>query len=400
MSLTGQLNDLSLGELIEFFCNQRKTGRLKVDYALAPGVFFMDAGELVDAKVGALNGAEAVYFAMTLPSASFDFTAGVRSSRRTINERWPGVVLEGLRRIDEGLPAASEDAFHGDTSLDGATLEYLECVGDTKTKPSAEEPTPADAVAREIDEAFDQATSPAATAQASSSARAASSSQTASSAQTAAGARAEWADAAASTDDSAPFSLTVEAATASGGGRRKAALAAAAAVLVVCAVASVPISRRLGRNAPAAPAVETNAATPEAALPAAPAEAGPAENADAVTPTPDLAAEEAARRAREAREREARERTRRQREEAARRAEEGVGETPATASAAPKPAASGPKTVRVQISYDEAGRVTQAAAVGTSPGAEAYASTAVRVARGRRFPAGKAGTTVVTIPIN
>jgi TonB family protein len=76
--------------------------------------------------------------------------------------------------------------------------------------------------------------------------------------------------------------------------------------------------------------------------------------------------------------------------------------TPAAASApevAAKPA-TGPKSVRVSISYDEAGRVTQTSVVGSSPGAEAYASTAVRVARGRRFPAGKAGSTVVTIPIN
>ena len=376
MSLTGQLNDLSLGELIEFFCNQRKTGRLKVDYALAPGVFFVEAGELVDAKVGALNGAEAVYFAMTLPSASFDFSAGVRSSRRTISERWPSVVLEGLRRIDEGLPAASEDAFHGDASLDGATLDYLDCVGDPKAKPASDNGTPAESVAREIDQAFEQAASPW---------------QPGSPEQTASAAQKELND--------APFSMTVEAATSSSGGRRKAAFAAVAAVLVICAVAAVPLSKRFMRKAAPAPAVETNAASAETAQPT-PAEspAPSAENANAVAPTPDFAAEEAARRERESREREARERARRQREEAARRAEEEGGG--ATAAAAPKPAPSGPKTVRVQITYDEAGRVTQAAAVGTSPGAEAYASTAVRVARGRRFPAGKAGTTVVTIPIN
>jgi hypothetical protein len=371
MSLTGQLNDLSLGELIEFFCNQRKTGRLKVDYALAPGVFFVEAGELVDAKVGALNGAEAVYFAMTLPSASFDFSAGVRSTRRTINERWPGVVLEGLRRIDEGLPAASSDAFHGDDSLDGATLEYLDCVGETKAKPAPEERTPAGSVAREIDEAFEQAASPAPADKAAASGRAA----------------------------AAPFSMTVEAATASGGGRRKAALAAVAAVLVVCAVAAVPLTRRFATKDAPAPAAETKPA--EAAPPAETAEtAETAPTADAVTPTPDFAAEEAARREREAREREARERARRQKEEAARRAEEQGGDSATTPAAKPAAASSGPKSVRVQITYDEAGRVTQAAAVGTSPGAEAYASTAVRVARGRRFPAGKAGTTVVTIPIN
>ena len=56
--------------------------------------------------------------------------------------------------------------------------------------------------------------------------------------------------------------------------------------------------------------------------------------------------------------------------------------------------------MRVSVSYDENGHVTSASAVGSSPGAEAYASTAVRIARGRRFPAGQAGSTVVTIPIN
>ena len=404
MSLTGQLNDLSLGELIEFFCNQRKTGRLKVDYALAPGVFFVEAGELVDAKVGALNGAEAVYFAMTLPSASFDFSAGVRSSRRTINERWPGVVLEGLRRMDEGLPAASADAFHGDLSPDGAALDLLDCVGEAKAKPAAEDRTPASRVARDLEAAFEQAASPRQHVPSADDAhtdRPARSDQSARRAQVVPPEKTSTAAQAESAAAAAPFAMTVEAATSSGGGRRKAASAAVAAVLVVCAVAAVPLSRRFARQpAPAPAAAETNAPQPDAAPASAPAPADSAatDNANAVTPTPDFAAEEAARRERETREREARERTRRQREEAARRAEEGG--TDAAASPAPKPAASGPKSVRVQISYDEAGRVTQAAAVGTSPGAEAYASTAVRVARGRRFPAGKAGTTVVTIPIN
>jgi len=115
-------------------------------------------------------------------------------------------------------------------------------------------------------------------------------------------------------------------------------------------------------------------------------------------PTPDaVAAEETARR--EQREREQRDRARKQREETARRAEEAGVADPA-AKPDTKTAASGPKTVRVQITYDEAGRVTQATSVGASAGAEAYASAAVRAARGRRFPAGKAGTTVVTIPVN
>ena len=51
----------------------------------------------------------------------------------------------------------------------------------------------------------------------------------------------------------------------------------------------------------------------------------------------------------------------------------------------------GPKRVTVTVTYDESGRVTQAS------GGDA---TAVRIARQKRFPAGKAGSATVTIPIN
>ncbi|HEV3467684.1 MAG TPA: TonB family protein, partial [Pyrinomonadaceae bacterium] len=107
---------------------------------------------------------------------------------------------------------------------------------------------------------------------------------------------------------------------------------------------------------------------------------------------------EAARREREERER--RERERRERERRAEERaldEEEAEEVVAKPSATPK---AGPKSVRVSVSFDEQGRVTQASVAGATPGAEAYGSTAVRIARGRRFPAGKAGSTVVTIPVN
>jgi hypothetical protein len=51
----------------------------------------------------------------------------------------------------------------------------------------------------------------------------------------------------------------------------------------------------------------------------------------------------------------------------------------------------GPKMVSVQVTYDEAGRVTQAS------GGDA---TALRIARQKRFPAGKAGSSTITIPMN
>src|SRR5260370_40884494 len=103
MALTGELSDLSLAELIEFFCNQRKTGRLKVIYPIGAGYFYLQAGTVVHARVGALRGIEAVYFALTLPNASFTFNPAFEPPEHTINQPWTSVVLEGLRRMDEGI---------------------------------------------------------------------------------------------------------------------------------------------------------------------------------------------------------------------------------------------------------------------------------------------------------
>src|SRR6185295_12762343 len=103
MALTGELSDLSLSELIEFFCNQRKTGRLKVIYPHLPGYFYIQAGSLVDARIGSFSGIEAVYYALTLPNASFKFDQELEAEQRTIHQPWTQVVLEGLRRMDEGI---------------------------------------------------------------------------------------------------------------------------------------------------------------------------------------------------------------------------------------------------------------------------------------------------------
>src|SRR5678815_1888889 len=94
MALTGHLSDLSLSELIEFFCNQRKSGRLKVLYPSGAGYFYLQSGSVVDARIGILHGIDAVYYALTLPNAEFEFSVDADPGNRTINQPWTQVVLE------------------------------------------------------------------------------------------------------------------------------------------------------------------------------------------------------------------------------------------------------------------------------------------------------------------
>jgi Domain of unknown function (DUF4388) len=107
MALTGELSDLSLAELIEFFCNQRKTGRIEVRYPTGPASFYLQSGAVVHAELGTLRGIEAVYYALTQANASFTFNSAVDAPAQTINQPWTSVVLEGLRRMDEGIAPPS-----------------------------------------------------------------------------------------------------------------------------------------------------------------------------------------------------------------------------------------------------------------------------------------------------
>jgi hypothetical protein len=83
-----------------------------------------------------------------------------------------------------------------------------------------------------------------------------------------------------------------------------------------------------------------------------------------------------------------REKERRAREAKAAENSAAVATAPSAPAAETKP---GAKRVVVTVTYDESGRVTQAS------GGDA---NALRIARQKRFPAGKAGSATISIPLN
>jgi hypothetical protein len=85
--LTGHLDDQPLPDLIRQLRVQRKSGRLQVEYADAPGLFFFEDGQLVDAQLGSLRGLEALYAALALDGASFNFNPLVRPPERSIDRQ-------------------------------------------------------------------------------------------------------------------------------------------------------------------------------------------------------------------------------------------------------------------------------------------------------------------------
>ena len=337
MALTGELSDLSLAELIEFFCNQRKSGRLKLIYSIGPGYFYLQAGSVVHARIGSLRGIEAVYYALTLPNASFTFSPAFEAPEHTINQPWTSVVLEGLRRMDEGVAPGNPFLEHDD-------------------RPEEEESDPIEEVPLAISYNKEDLLS-----------------------EILSGSEVEaMGDFLARPESESrwmkkPWTLG----------------AVFAAVALIVAVVGVPWGLYARSKAAklaneAKPSSSQLASQPAAtnqseATPAASETSQPVPNSDAA----DLAAK---------RQREERAKERAKAQDAARLL---AKDAPAAANMnAPKSQSSptsGAKKVTVQVTYDENGRVTQAS------GGDA---TALRIARQKRFPAGKAGSATITIPIN
>lgn len=342
MALSGELSDLSLAELIEFFCNQRKTGRLKISYERAPGFFYFQNGMLADAKIGILRGVDAVYYALTLENAQFKFSPSFPPDQRTIHQPWAQVALEGLRRMDEGItPIEAFPAGAVEFSEDGEPIRPDE----PELMPEYDDQAPVSSI------------------------------------ETSAEPASEIRPLSAPVESTAPLSLMVEANRS--GFRRNGIIAAVVAVLLIGAAVGVPAGWYGKRNAPTASAQTEAASAPKGEVQmSVPDETGAA----AKTDLPSSTVAEQPKANHEARDRAKAEE--RARTEAAKATATDKAPAPTAPAAAPKP---GPKMVTVQVTYDENGRVTQAS------GGDA---TAARIARQRRFPAGKPGSATVSIPMN
>jgi hypothetical protein len=315
MALTGHLSDLSLSELIEFFCNQRKTGQLKVLYPQGPGYFYLQTGSVIDARIGVLRGIDAVYYALTLPNAKFEFGGESEPPERTINQPWTQVVLEGLRRLDEGI--VPTNAYPPDYHEESEAAEGSQAVPLPELE-SLRVPAFLSFMSKE--------------------------------------------------------SMS----------KRKFTIAGAVAFAVIASVAAIGVPAGWYSPAKASPAVVSQPSTAAVMEVPTPELAVPAESSQASDH-----ADEAALAARRQHEKE-RDKAK-VREERAAAALSASSTASVPTSVAPESGRSGPKKITVTVTYDESGRVTQAS------GGDA---SAVRIARQKRFPAGKAGSATITIPIN
>jgi Domain of unknown function (DUF4388) len=99
--LTGHLSNYPLSDLVGILRHQRKSGRLLIEYAKGPAMFFFQDGELIDARMNDLTGLQAICVALAEPEASFNFNPLIQSPRRSIEPSLQRAVSELFGCWDE-----------------------------------------------------------------------------------------------------------------------------------------------------------------------------------------------------------------------------------------------------------------------------------------------------------
>ncbi len=97
----GNLHTLTLPSIVQINCAERNQACLRLKRAGEQGSIFFADGNVVHAVLGPQVGEEAIYELLNWEDGDFELEMGVSPPERTITVGWSGLLLEGMRRIDE-----------------------------------------------------------------------------------------------------------------------------------------------------------------------------------------------------------------------------------------------------------------------------------------------------------
>jgi response regulator RpfG family c-di-GMP phosphodiesterase len=101
--LSGSLKELGLPDLVTALSNGRKTGALRITSPTLSGEIQFLEGAVVNATAGNRRGSTAFYALLSLGEGEFAVDPSVKPTERLITESTEALLLEGMRRMDEGV---------------------------------------------------------------------------------------------------------------------------------------------------------------------------------------------------------------------------------------------------------------------------------------------------------
>ncbi|HEV2194619.1 MAG TPA: DUF4388 domain-containing protein, partial [Candidatus Acidoferrum sp.] len=101
--IQGRLEEMSMIDLMQSLEMGQKSCRLVVHHNGEQGELFFAGGQCRDAKIGKVEGDDAVYRVVLWTAGEFeiDFNAANSSSRTTTTRNTTGLLMEAMRLMDE-----------------------------------------------------------------------------------------------------------------------------------------------------------------------------------------------------------------------------------------------------------------------------------------------------------
>ena len=108
--IQGRLEEMSIIDLLQSLEMGQKSCRLMVRKGTEQGELFFNSGQCHDAKVGKIEGDDAVYKVILWSEGEFeiDFNAANASTRTTTTKNTTGLLMEAMRLMDESSRDAVE----------------------------------------------------------------------------------------------------------------------------------------------------------------------------------------------------------------------------------------------------------------------------------------------------
>ncbi len=100
--VNGSLAEMTMPDIVQVLAQSRKSGQLKIRSGNDVGEIHFDAGLIVNAMWGKLRGEEAFYAMCGLAEGDFALDPSFKPTARVIQASADALLLEGMRRMDEG----------------------------------------------------------------------------------------------------------------------------------------------------------------------------------------------------------------------------------------------------------------------------------------------------------
>jgi hypothetical protein len=101
MAFQGSLRELPLADIVQLVAVSGKTGMFTLTRGTERGAVYIHNGQITHARIGIVEGEDAIYSLALWNQGDFQFSPGVESEVRTITHSNTNLLMEAARRSDE-----------------------------------------------------------------------------------------------------------------------------------------------------------------------------------------------------------------------------------------------------------------------------------------------------------